>query len=107
MDLNAFLAAAGFVVSSVLNHLDDPPFIDGDWATAEFVIPENIGVNTTVLVDTLAIESDAHCELPSIVSVEQDASGTLSIKSVSGAGCQVEVPVNPAVSTKEQRSRFQ
>ncbi|KAF7338148.1 hypothetical protein MVEN_02039600 [Mycena venus] len=36
LDLNAFLAAAGFAEASVVHGLPDPPFIRDGWAIAEF-----------------------------------------------------------------------
>jgi len=34
-DLSGFMAAAGYVDASVIHGLADPPFVQGNWATAE------------------------------------------------------------------------
>jgi hypothetical protein len=37
-DLSGFAAAAGYAEAAVFQGLSDPPFVQGDWATAEFTV---------------------------------------------------------------------
>jgi hypothetical protein len=41
-ELNAFVAAAGFAEAAVFHGLSDPPFINSEWATAEFTVRTHI-----------------------------------------------------------------
>jgi hypothetical protein len=36
--LNPFLAAAGYVDAAALHNLGDPPFVFGNWTTAQFLV---------------------------------------------------------------------
>ncbi|KAK7036712.1 hypothetical protein VNI00_011377 [Paramarasmius palmivorus] len=63
-ELNAFVAAAGFVEAAVFNNLTDPSFIKGGWAIAEFIFPTQKYLNGTMVVNTTAIQTDPGCKPP-------------------------------------------
>ncbi|KAF8803177.1 hypothetical protein BYT27DRAFT_7196060 [Phlegmacium glaucopus] len=86
-DLNAFSAAAGYVDSSVLLGLLDPPFVRDGWSTAVFEIPTNRYLNGSMTVDTSGIQTNVNCSNPSeppILTSLGATSYNLSSKSIDG-----------------------
>ncbi|KAG7442199.1 uncharacterized protein BT62DRAFT_922821 [Guyanagaster necrorhizus] len=92
--LNAFVAAAGFAEAAAFNNLTDPPFIQGGWATAEFTIPSNNGLNATIKVDTTGIQTQPNCENARNTTFDETTS---TIESVSISDCAQSVPVNTSM----------
>ncbi|KAF8808238.1 hypothetical protein BYT27DRAFT_7164285 [Phlegmacium glaucopus] len=86
-DLNTFIAAAGYVDSSVLLGLSDPPFVRNGWATAIFEIPTNLYLNGSMTINTSGIQTIVNCSNPSeppILTPVGTTSYNLSSKSVDG-----------------------
>lgn len=65
VDLEAFVAAAGFAEAAAFHNLTDPPFITGTWAVTEFEIPDGSkGNNGSASVITVGVRSEPNCEAP-------------------------------------------
>ncbi|KAK7028265.1 tubulin beta chain [Favolaschia claudopus] len=99
-ELNAFAAAAGFVQAAVFNELQDPPFIHGGWATAQFIFPRNTGLNGSVTVNTTGIQTNANCSNPTgppQISAGPNATSSI-ITATSIDGCAGNVTFNPTVA---------
>ncbi|KAF8067656.1 hypothetical protein FPV67DRAFT_1581278 [Lyophyllum atratum] len=73
-DLTAFVTAAGYASASVLYHLGDPPFINGQYTVAPFQLPTDSVSNGTVFANTTAIKSDSGC-IPANVDMVQRPDG--------------------------------
>ncbi|KAJ6589046.1 hypothetical protein B0H19DRAFT_1102703 [Mycena capillaripes] len=101
-ELNAFAAAAGFVQAAVFNDLGDPPFIHQGWSTAEFVFPNDRGLNGTMTVNTTGIRTNATCSNPTAPPFISSVDTTTSIiTSTSIDGCTGNVTFDPAISDKQ------
>ncbi|KAJ7262749.1 hypothetical protein B0H12DRAFT_1217525 [Mycena haematopus] len=97
--LNAFAAAAGFAQAAVFNNLTDPPFIDANWAVAQFVFPTNTGLNGTMLVNTTGIRTNSTCSNPTgppLITPVNLTSSIISANSIDG--CAGNVTFDPTVS---------
>ncbi|KAJ6602443.1 hypothetical protein DFH09DRAFT_1124863 [Mycena vulgaris] len=95
-ELNAFAAAAGFVQAAVFNDLSDPPFIHQGWSTAEFIFPNNIGLNGSMTVNTTGIRTNSTCANPSAPPTVDTKTGIISTTSLDG--CNQTVLFDPTVS---------
>ncbi|KAI3611371.1 hypothetical protein WG66_002222 [Moniliophthora roreri] len=103
-ELNAFVAAAGFADAAVFNNLEDPPFVKGGWATAEFTFPTDQFLNGTMVVNTTGIQTKANCEGPKetpLVGPNPTAQANRTITSISNGGCNVTVSFDPTVATQQ------
>ncbi|KAF9560606.1 hypothetical protein CPC08DRAFT_689904 [Agrocybe pediades] len=101
-DLNAFIAAAGYVDASVLFNLPDPPFVEGGWATAEVIFPSNPFLNGTLSVTTAGVKTNANCSNPSETPILTPVAGTattLNLTSKSIEGCVANTTFDPSVAT--------
>jgi hypothetical protein len=87
LDLDAFIAAAGYVDSSVLLGLSDPPFVRNGWSIAAFEMPNNLYLNGSMTIDTSGIQTTVNCSNPSeppILTPVGTTSFNLSSKSIDG-----------------------
>ncbi|PPQ99836.1 hypothetical protein CVT24_009630 [Panaeolus cyanescens] len=101
-DLSGFLAAAGYVDASVIHRLEDPPFVDGGWATAQFTFPPKPHLNGSLSILTTGLRSIANCSNPIEGPTISYASGTsLVISATSVEGCQGTVTFDPSYSTQQ------
>ncbi|KAF8151744.1 hypothetical protein B0H34DRAFT_138353 [Crassisporium funariophilum] len=101
-DLNSFIAAAGYVDAAVLHGLSDPPFVQGGWATAEFVFPTNPYLNGTLSVNTSGIQTAVNCSNPSEPPTLTPVGPTsLNLTSKSVDGCVHSLTFDPTVSTQQ------
>ncbi|KAJ7685363.1 hypothetical protein DFH06DRAFT_40452 [Mycena polygramma] len=87
LDLNAFLAAAGFADAAVFHGLPDPPFIHGGWSIAEFQLPAAQVLNGTLSVNTTAIQTTTNCEVPQTFSLSTTGTSNFTIQATNAAGC--------------------
>ncbi|KAF8812964.1 hypothetical protein BYT27DRAFT_7158795 [Phlegmacium glaucopus] len=99
-DLDAFVAAAGYVDSSVLLGLSDPPFVRNGWATAIFEMPTEY-LNGTMTTNTTAICTTVNCTNPSepVNLAQVGTSYNLSSKSIDG--CVHSVLIDSTVATEQ------
>ncbi|THH11954.1 hypothetical protein EW146_g7872 [Bondarzewia mesenterica] len=88
-DLSALAASAGFASASVYNNLTDPPFVQGGWAAAEFVFPENDYINGSVAVNTTAIQTKVNCAIPIALSLSTSNPTKFSVNATSVDGCEL------------------
>jgi len=102
-DLDSFIAAAGYVEASVLHNLNDPPFIKGGWATAEFTFPVQPYLNGTLTVNTAGLQTNANCSNPVEKPTLTPQPGTtlLNLSSKSIDGCVHSLTFDPSVSTQQ------
>ncbi|KAF7361328.1 hypothetical protein MSAN_01165400 [Mycena sanguinolenta] len=99
-ELTGFAAAAGFAQASVFNNLTDPPFVNNNWAAAQFVFPTNTGLNGTMMVNTTGIRTNSTCANPSgppTITVVNSTSSIISATSIDG--CSGNITFDPTVST--------
>ncbi|KII84757.1 hypothetical protein PLICRDRAFT_94907 [Plicaturopsis crispa FD-325 SS-3] len=99
--LNAFSAAAGFAEAAVINGLQDPPFIIGGWATAEFAFPENPVLNGSMTANTTAVQTNVNCANPTSQKLDTPGTGNYTITSTSTAGCTVTAQFDPSSSEQQ------
>ncbi|KAF9267207.1 hypothetical protein L218DRAFT_955685 [Marasmius fiardii PR-910] len=102
-ELIAFVSSAGFVEAAVYNGLQDPPFIQGGWATAEFEFefPPNNFLNGSMVVNTTGIQTKHNCTQPKAVQVTQSTTSNFTITSTSTGDCTVNVPFNPSLAAQQ------
>ncbi|KXN91339.1 hypothetical protein AN958_01314 [Leucoagaricus sp. SymC.cos] len=96
--LNAFLAAAGYVNAAALHGLGDPPFVFRNWSTAAFDFPKNSGLNDTLTVNTTAISTLTNCANPaggSIQLVPINSTVVFNLTATSVEGCVPAVDGQP------------
>ncbi|KAG6902393.1 hypothetical protein C0995_000598 [Termitomyces sp. Mi166 len=96
--LNAFVAAAGFAEAAVYQGLPDPPFINGSWATAQFTLPTDPGLNGTVSVNTTGILTATNCANPAATNLDTSNPNSFQLTSRSVEGCLVNVTYDSTVS---------
>ncbi|KAJ6502367.1 hypothetical protein C8R45DRAFT_862215 [Mycena sanguinolenta] len=98
LDLNAFLAAAGFAQAAVFQHLPDPPFIHYGWSVAEFQLPSHSVLNGTMSVNTTAIQTIPNCETPELTTITGEGTN-FTIQAWNAAGCTGSTTFNPDSTT--------
>ncbi|KAK7020468.1 hypothetical protein R3P38DRAFT_1215233 [Favolaschia claudopus] len=112
LDLNAFLAAAGYAEAAVFHGLSDPPFIHGAWSIAEFEVISNLNflvnnshrqqfpdtsvLNGTLSVNTTAIQTLANCQAPQATELlSVPGTPNFTIQALNSAGCVGSTTFNP------------
>ncbi|KAJ7709721.1 hypothetical protein B0H17DRAFT_915537, partial [Mycena rosella] len=95
LELNAFLAAAGYADAAVFHDLTDPPFIHGGWSVAEFQLPTGPVLNATLFVNTTAIQTKANCEIPQTSTLSTPDTSNFTIQATNSAGCSGNVTFHP------------
>ncbi|EGN97443.1 hypothetical protein SERLA73DRAFT_75127 [Serpula lacrymans var. lacrymans S7.3] len=101
VQLNAFLASAGFADAAVYNHLPDPPFVYGEWASAEFLLPSQDLANGSVAVNTTAIQAEVNCANPASLSLSVLSGGNVSVSATSSDGCTKNLTLNSTDSEQQ------
>ncbi|KAF9005096.1 hypothetical protein BDQ17DRAFT_1353790 [Cyathus striatus] len=87
LDLNAFAASAGFAEAAAFNNLDDPPFVHGGWATAEFIFPTDAFLNGSMTVNTTGIQTKVNCANPASTTVQPLDGDGFNVSYTSTDGC--------------------
>ncbi|KAI9439330.1 hypothetical protein H4582DRAFT_1948548 [Lactarius indigo] len=94
-DLTAFAASAGFAEAAVFNGLGDPSFVQGGWATAEFVFPTDTYLNGSMSINTTGIQTATNCKIPNQISVNSSIATNWTVSATSADGCTVNATFNP------------
>ncbi|GJJ13001.1 hypothetical protein Clacol_007250 [Clathrus columnatus] len=98
-DLSSFVAAAGFAEAATFYNLGDLPFVRGPWAVARFQYPSSVSSNSTVTVNTTAIETILNCTSPSVDVIPNPPNTTLQV--TIAPNCTRTVIIDPASSTSQ------
>jgi hypothetical protein len=103
----------------VFDRLEDPPFVMKGWTAAEFTVrahdrhflhqltqscykfPNNPGLNGSMTVSTVAIQTKVNCAVPSTFDLDTPGTGTNTIQSISAQGCSGTVTFNPSSSEQQ------
>ncbi|KAL4247888.1 hypothetical protein ABKN59_007467 [Abortiporus biennis] len=85
--LNAFLAAAGFTEAAAFQGLPDPPFVKGNWATAQVQLPTNPGLNASLALNTTGIRTQANCATPTSLTLSTLDNQNYTITASTSDGC--------------------
>ncbi|KAJ8091850.1 hypothetical protein PM082_021086 [Marasmius tenuissimus] len=101
LELNAFVASAGFAEAAVYNGLADPPFVWQKWTVAQFEFPHNEFLNGTMVVNTTSIQTDTDCFPPKSTEVMQGSGENFTISSTSVKDCNVKVNFNLQVAAQQ------
>lgn len=98
IQLDAFVAAAGFAEAAAFHNLSDPPFVSGTWAVTEFEIPDNNakGNNGSATVTTVGIRSDPHCEAPTSQTLSPPGDDGQYTLAFTFPTCQGSVKIDPS-----------
>ncbi|KAH7923217.1 hypothetical protein BV22DRAFT_1113507 [Leucogyrophana mollusca] len=116
--LNAFLASAGFADAAVYNNLEDPPFIRGGWAAAQFSVslflltstpsngrlsqaPPQSLLNGSLAINTTGIQTKVNCVNAASLTLAPLTAGNFSISSTSPTGCASTVIFNSSDASQQ------
>jgi hypothetical protein len=100
-DLTAFSAAAGYAEASVYNNLDDPPYVCGQWATAQFEFPTEAFLDGSMAVNTTGILTQVSCAIPKQFSVNSTIATNWTVSATSADGCTVNTSFDPSDSDQQ------
>ncbi|KAH8105256.1 hypothetical protein BXZ70DRAFT_1043109 [Cristinia sonorae] len=102
--LNAFLSAAGFTEAAAFQGLPDPPFVRNNWASAQIKLPENPGLNASMILNTFGIRTNTNCVNPTTLTLAIGSSTSYSITATTSTGCSANVTFNPASADQQYGS---
>ncbi|PSR77044.1 hypothetical protein PHLCEN_2v8098 [Hermanssonia centrifuga] len=101
--LNAFLAAAGFTEAAAFQGLGDPPFIRQNWAVAQFKLPDNPGLNASMLVNTTGVRTNINCEQSTSLNLNTSTPPYYNITAQGADGCSATVQFNVSASSLDEQ----
>ncbi|KAF8582931.1 hypothetical protein K439DRAFT_1349965, partial [Ramaria rubella] len=105
-DLSSFVAAAGFAEAAAVHNLSNPPFIQGDWAVAQFKLPSDAAQNTTITVSTTGVQTNVTCSVPHTSNFMPPTSSsphnwTLQASVDIGSGCTFLQSIDSTLATNQ------
>lgn len=108
-----------YVQAAVANNLTDPPFVNKNWTTADFVVssvipkifrhvtifslefPTETYLNGTMVVNTTGVRTTVDCSAPQAISLGTISTANFTITSTAQNNCPITVTFDPRSATQQ------